>query len=214
MQATIPLIDQATSPLIDNNKEPNLKSPQVFQQNEEPNSDKSISTLLTPSSYLQQSTDLSSSGQLDEAKAISLFSRHGNRVVVYNISSDGGIVTKQQKAKFFNNYSTSSEKSNTDNCDDEIESISISDIRSKNTPQNGHKKFGCVDSSKLDLTNLKELTEEDCESIALKNVLEEKTPTKAGARRAKIFKIGMDEEEEPSTLNQITPIPNNFEFSS
>nr|CAD2160685.1 unnamed protein product [Meloidogyne enterolobii] len=212
MQATIPLIDQATSPLIDNNKEPNLKSPQVSQQNEEPNSDKSISTLLTPSSNMQQSTDLSSSGQLDEAKAISLFSR--NRVVVYNISSDGGIVKEQQKAKFFNNYSTSSEKSNTDNCDDEIESISISDMCSKNTRQNRHQIFGCGDSSKLDLTNLKELTEEDCESIALKNVLEEKTPTKAGARRAKIFQIGMDEEEEPSTLNQITPIPNNFEFSS
>uniref|UniRef100_A0A915LJ79 Ribosomal RNA methyltransferase FtsJ domain-containing protein n=1 Tax=Meloidogyne javanica TaxID=6303 RepID=A0A915LJ79_MELJA len=156
MQATIPLIDQSTSPLIDNNKEPNLKSPQVSQLNEEvPNSDKSISTLLTPSSNMQQSTDLSSSGQLDEAKAISLFSRHGNRVVVYNISSDGGIVKEQQNAKFFNNYSTSSEKSNTDNCDDEIESISISDICSKNTPQNRHKKFGCVDSSKLDLTNLK-----------------------------------------------------------
>nr|CAD2169727.1 unnamed protein product [Meloidogyne enterolobii] len=213
MQATIPLIDQATSPLIDD-KEPNLKSPQVSQQNEEPNSDKSISTLLTPSSNMQQSTDLSSSGQLDEAKAISLFSRHGNRVVVYNISSDGGIVKEQQKAKFFNNYSTSSEKSNTDNCDDEIESISISDIRSKNTPQNRHKKFGCVDSSKLDLTNLKELTEEVCEFIALKNVLEEKTPTKTRARVAKNFQIGMDEEEEPSTLNQITPIPNNFEFNS
>lgn len=213
MQATMPLIDQSTSPLIDD-KEPNLKSPQVSQQNEEPNSDKSISTLLTPSSNMQQSTDLSSSGQLDEAKAISLFSRHGNRVVVYNISSDGGIVKEQQKAKFFNNYSTSSEKSNTDNCDDEIESISISDICSKNTPQNRHKKFGCVDSSKLDLTNLKELTEEVCESIALKNILEEKTPTKARARSAKIFQIGMDEEEEPSTLNQITPIPNNFEFNS
>lgn len=89
MQATMPLIDQSTSPLIDD-KEPNLKSPQVSQQNEEvwflislilfkfkPNSDKSISTLLTPSSNMQQSTDLSSSGQLDEAKAISLFSRHG-----------------------------------------------------------------------------------------------------------------------------------------
>ncbi|KAL7077452.1 hypothetical protein ACQ4LE_003159 [Meloidogyne hapla] len=193
IQAAMPLIEQATSPVVISN-EP--KSLQLFE--DLPNGDKSVSTLFTPSSSsnIQQSTDLSSSGQLDETKAISLLSRHGNRAVVYNISSDGGIVTKQPKTKSFVNSSISSGISNTD-CDDEVESISICDLRSKN----------------------KELIGEDGNPSEAKNSLAEKTSNKEGTSKARTriaetVAIRVDEEEEPSTLNQITPIPNNFELSS
>jgi hypothetical protein len=124
VQAAVSSMNQATA----TSPESVQNFPLISTQNENGSSnDKSLTTsMLTPSStsIINQSTELSSNGQLDESKVISLLSRHKNHVMIYNVSPDGGIVAKQPRT--FNCSSILSENPSTD--DYEIESISLNNL--------------------------------------------------------------------------------------
>ena len=128
----------------------------------------------------------------------------------------------------FNTSSLSSENPNVEDCDEEVELISISNLQPKSTPQNGHRKLteDKGDSENFNLTTIQKINQtlsntsnrsskNDLTENSVQNSLAAKSSrsSKEARMSVKTSAIRIDEEEEPSTLNQITPIPNNFESS-